>query len=93
MERAREDGAYHVRVLHISPRKNTTLHKVTAPGLRRLGEDAFDVFRSVLNQPTDFLCRTTGEVFGPSVIAEHKEPAACEWSAYLRDRYADLLED
>ena len=93
MQRAREDGARHVRVLHISPRKNTMLHKVTSPSLRRLGEDAFDVFRSVLNHPNDFLFRTTDEVFGRSVSAEQNEPTAWEWSAYLRDRYTDLLNN
>ena len=91
MALAREDGARRVRVLHISPRRNQKLHKVTSPALRRLGNDAFHVFRSILVQPTDFVSRTTDEVFGRLVMAEHSTPAAREWSAYLLDRYDGLL--
>jgi hypothetical protein len=89
---AREDGARRVRVLHISPRGNQVLHKVTSPGLQRLGHDAFQVFGSVLVEPTDFLSRTTDEVFGKLVMAEHGELAAREWSAYLLDRYNSLFK-
>jgi hypothetical protein len=91
MALAREDGAHHVRVLHISPRRNRALHNVTSPELRRLGGDAFGVFRSLLVQPNDFVSRTTDDVFGRLVMLEHDEPAVREWSGYLRDRYADLF--
>lgn len=92
MTASQEDGAHRVRILHISPRGNLALHKVTSPGLRRLGQDAFSVFRSALVKPDDFLSRSSDEVFSRSVMAVHTEPAACEWSAYLRERYAGLLE-
>lgn len=88
---AREDCARRVRVLHISPRGNQSLHRVTSDGLRRFGHDAFDVFASVLVEPSDFLSRTTDEVFTRVVMTEHVEAAAREWSAYLLDRYAGLF--
>ena len=92
MTQAREDGADRVRVLHISPKGNRTLHKVTSPGLREFGDDAFKVFRHILVNADDFLSRTTDEVFGRFVLAEQNKPAAIEWSRYLKDRYSALFE-
>src|SRR3954471_3507790 len=64
MTQAHEDGAHPVRLLHISPAGNRALDTVTSPSLRRFGDDAFDVFRSLLVQPEDFISRTTDQVFG-----------------------------
>jgi hypothetical protein len=90
-ERAREDGAERVSVLHISPSANQPLHKVTAPALTRFGTDAFDVFRSLLVQPENFVARTVEEVFRPIVGTEHSDPATEGWSEYLCDRYSSLI--
>ncbi|MFC7738941.1 hypothetical protein ACFQX4_24820 [Roseomonas sp. GCM10028921] len=57
MQAAHENGAERVRVLHISPSANHALHRVTAPVLRRFGDDAFEVFRSLLVCPEDFVSR------------------------------------
>lgn len=91
MMQAREDGADRVRVLHISPAGNRALHFVTSPTLRQFGNDAFEVFRSLLVQPDDFISRTTDQVFGTLLVAEHSDPRACGWSSYLRDRYRAVL--
>jgi hypothetical protein len=91
MMQAKEDGADRVRVLHIAPRANQALHKVTSPKLRRLGDDAFEVFRSVLVQPGDFVSRATDDVFAKFVMTEHDTLFAGEWSEYLRERYGSLL--
>ena len=90
MERAQEDGAQRVRVLHISPSANRALHKVTAPALCRFGDDAFDVFRSVLAEPDRFVARTTEQVFTPFVAGDYAEPAARAWAQYLNERYCFL---
>jgi hypothetical protein len=90
MERAHEDDAQRVRVLHISPSANRALHKVTAPALRRFGDDAFDVFRGVLAEPDRFVGRTTEQVFAPFVASDHAEPAALAWAHYLNERYCFL---
>lgn len=82
MARARELSAERVRVLHISPAGNTPLHAVTAPALRRFGSDAFEVFRSLLVRPDDFVCRSIEEVFAPLL---DRGPSA--WADYLRQRY------
>ncbi|WP_201834915.1 PGN_0703 family putative restriction endonuclease [Microvirga zambiensis] len=92
MTKAKESSADRVRVLHISPAGNSVLRKVTAPNLRRFGDDAFNVFRSVLVQPDDFLSRTTHEAFGPFIDANHGDPAAREWARYLLDRYGSILD-
>jgi len=86
MQRAKELEAEQVRVLHISPMGNRALHKVTAPALRRLGDDAFGAFRAVLTDPSAFIDRSIEQVFGPQVAATPDDL----WSAYLIDRYAFL---
>jgi hypothetical protein len=87
MEHAREDGAERVSVLHISPSANQSLHKVTAPALRRFAGGAFDVFRTLLIQPDHFVSRTAEEVFNPTIQTKHPDPETAAWSEYLRDRY------
>jgi hypothetical protein len=82
MEKARELGAERVRVLHISPAGNSDLHAVTAPALRRFGSDAFHVFRSLLVNPDDFVCRSIEEVFAPLL-----DRGPSPWADYLRLRY------
>ncbi|CAN5333358.1 hypothetical protein BH10PSE11_BH10PSE11_20620 [soil metagenome] len=90
MECAQEGRTRSVRVLHISPSANLTLHKVTAPALRRFGDDAFDVFRKLLVKPDRFISRTIEQVFAPFVASDHAEPAARAWARYLSDRYCFL---
>ena len=89
MSRAHEDGAERVSVLHISPRGNRALHKVTAPALKDMGADAFEVFRSILVRPEDFTSVAIEDVFGTTLEHHKAEP----WAAYLRDRYSFLSPD
>ena len=49
--------------VHVSPAGNRALHKVTAPALRRFGDDVFDAFQSVLMAPTDFIGTTIETLF------------------------------
>ncbi len=90
MERAKENDARRVRVLHISPLANRALHNVTAPVLRRFGDDAFDVFRHLLAKPDRFIGRTTEQVFAPFLASDYTEPAAHAWAHCLNDRYCFL---
>ena len=73
------------RVLHLSPADNRPLHAVTSPPLRGLGTDAFDVFRSLLTNPADFLSMSIEEAFAP--LAGWPE---ANWYSWLQDRYASL---
>ncbi len=86
MQAAREDGAERVRVLHISPAGNRALHAVTAPALRRFGDDAFEVFRSLTVCPDDFVSRTVEQVFGPALAGADGD--ARLWADYLLERYS-----
>jgi hypothetical protein len=88
MEQAHEMGADRVTVLHISPRGNTDLRKITSPTLaQRFQEDVFSVFRSLLVRPDTFVSKTREEVFDSFLAAEHASLAAQDWAIYLRERY------
>ena len=78
-----------VRVLHLSPRGNKALHRVTAPKLRKLGEDAFDVFRGLLAKPDRFLDRRIEDVFAPLLAYC---PTDDPWRRYLQSRYQFLSD-
>jgi len=86
MQRAQEDGAQRVRVLHISPARNLPLHKVTAPALRQFSNDAFEAFSAVLAHRADFISRSTESVFGPLLATMAGDP----WADYLTRRYSFL---
>ena len=73
------------RVLHLSPAGNRALHAVTAPTLRRFGDDAFDVFRSLLADPSDFRSMSIETAFTP--LADWPE---ADWYPWLRGRYPSL---
>lgn len=92
MQAARETDASRVRVLHISPSGNTSLHRVTAPKLRQFGSDAFAAFSAVLVDPTAFVPRTTSEVFRQAITANLDDGHAKTWAGYLDDRYCFLRE-
>jgi hypothetical protein len=74
-----------VRVLHLSPSGNRALHRVTSPVLRRFGDDAFDVFRSLLANPRDFVSLSIENAFSP--LAAWPE---ADWYPWLRNRYSSL---
>jgi len=82
MEQARELDAERVRVIHISPSMNQDLHKVTAPALRRFGEDAFAVFRELLVDREAFVGWSIEGLFVPLLADTHSA-----WADYIRSRY------
>ncbi|OPF90302.1 hypothetical protein I8G32_02517 [Rhodopseudomonas palustris] len=91
MQLAQHDGARRVRVLHISPAGNHALHRVTSPPLRELGcgTDAFDLFRSLLVRPNDFVDRTIEELFLPTLREAGEDDP---WASYLTRRYRFLSD-
>lgn len=92
MERAAEDGADRVMVLHISAAGNTALHNVTAPGLKPLGSDAFEVFRKLLVDPSRFRATSIERAFLPAIRNAIARDPQDPWATYLLDRYAFLGE-
>jgi hypothetical protein len=90
MERAKEDGADRVMVLHISAAGNKALHKVTAPALRAFGSDAFEVFQSSLVDPSRFCASSIEQAFLPALTAAFAADPADPWASYLLNRYTFL---
>ncbi|RWK85301.1 MAG: hypothetical protein EOR52_27735 [Mesorhizobium sp.] len=87
MQAAQEDGAERVRVLHIAPAGNQRLTRVTSPALRPLGDNAFNVYSSLLEYHDDFISRSTESLFSPLIADAPKGDA---WADYIRDRYTFL---
>jgi hypothetical protein len=89
MQMARQNGAERVRVLHISPSGNRALHRITSPGLRSFGDDAFQVFQDLLVQPDQFVSGSTEKLFGPLIEASAVDDT---WASYLIKRYRFLSD-
>ncbi|MBY5697569.1 PGN_0703 family putative restriction endonuclease [Rhizobium leguminosarum] len=89
MEKARENGADIVRVLHLSPAGNSALKAVTAPRLREYGSDFAAVWRKLQQLPDRFASMKISKAFAPLLQAE----AFPEWATYLKARYSNLLSE
>lgn len=89
MQLAQHGGVRRVRVLHISPAGNRALHRVTSQALQKFGTDAFDVFRSLLVRPNDFVNRTIEDLFLPILL---EAGADDPWASYLTERYCFLSD-
>ncbi len=88
MERAGEDGADIVRVLHLSPLNNIALKSVTAPKLREHGPSFSAAWRHLLNQPSRFVSMDIDKAFAPLLT----QPSAVQdWADYITTRYSNLL--
>ena len=88
MQRMAESNAERVMTLHISPRPNSMIHRVSSPRFMGSGHDAYEVFRSLLTNPEDFVTASTEDVFLPILKEYQEEP----WAAYLLDRYQFLTD-
>jgi hypothetical protein len=75
--------------LHIAPSKNEALKKVTAPALRRFGNNAFEVWKYLLVRPDDFVSRSAENLFNP--LIEMADAEIEKWANYLRARYQFLM--
>ncbi|MCC3246027.1 hypothetical protein LG047_11895 [Methylocystis sp. WRRC1] len=92
MEGACEDGAERVLVLHLSPRGNSDLHRVTSPALRKFGDDAFTVFSKLLVRPDRFHACNIESAFLPVIDSVGRDSPSADWAQYLRERYQFLSE-
>jgi hypothetical protein len=86
MEKANELDAEIVTVVHISPTKNTDIHRVTSPGLEALGDSALEVWASLLRGPERFVQVHTEELFHTFDVGVF--PAMSGWHDYIQSRYA-----
>lgn len=80
-----ESGIDRARVLHLSPSGNRDLHEVTSPHMKRFGNDAFDVFKSFLIRPDDFIAMPIEQAF--SSLNQLNAP----WLPGLAERYPTLV--
>ncbi|MET4687719.1 PGN_0703 family putative restriction endonuclease [Sinorhizobium fredii] len=87
MEKAQENGAEIVRVLHLSPSGNSALKAVTAPKLREHGPDFAAVWRKLLQFPDRFKSLDISSAFEPIL----QSTDGTEWAAYVTSRYSSLF--
>tara|TARA_R110000787_G_scaffold49111_5_gene117922 strand:- start:33778 stop:34773 length:996 start_codon:yes stop_codon:yes gene_type:complete len=92
MQDSGESGVDRVIVLHISPRGNKALHKVTAPSMRAYGNDVFEVFSELLVKPDDFCSTTIEAAFLPTLTSVEADGPAADWASYLLERYTFMQE-
>lgn len=90
LEKHRVLGADRVRVVHISPRQNAELHRVTSPALRARGEDVFEIWSGVLAKPDRFIPVSTGALFTEQWAAQH--PRLAPWWRYVSERYVSAFD-
>lgn len=85
MEKAHEDDADIVSVLHVAPRLNREFTDVTSPSLRILGDSATGVWGKLVTMSDRFRGIHTGELFGGFNVTAFPELVA--WRAYIDERY------
>ncbi len=91
MERAHEENAVRVSVLHVSPAGNVALHENRIAPLQRFDGTIFSVWKSLIAVPERFAAVTTSRLFAalPALVAG--DPTLVGWHRYVTDRYAGAL--
>ena len=90
MERARENNADMVSVLHIAPAHNRDFLAITSPALAGLGSSAVEVWKRLVAEQDRFISVSTEELFGPIVASPPAELRA--WADYIAERYSWLRQ-
>jgi hypothetical protein len=76
-------------VLHIAPKDNIALRKVTSSKLTNMGEDVFKLWPTLLTDRNSFESVSTGQLFAPMV---GKPPESFrDWASYIGARYGSIL--
>ncbi len=86
IEAARERGVESVTVVHVSPRANKELPRVTSPSLMTLANSAFEVWPLLLRNPARFRSKHTETMFAP--VLESPGSALSDWANYITARYS-----
>ena len=85
MEKAHENGADIVSLLHISPAHNQDFKRVTSPALRAFGDSPTTVWSKLVKQKDRFTEISAEELFGNPKIKG--DPAIHDCIGYLNKRY------
>jgi len=75
-------------VVHVYAKANSELTAVTSPALRQFGRDAYEIWRHVLVEPSDFVPLPVEELFKAAPIKDY--PELEPWAMYLSSRYSFL---
>jgi hypothetical protein len=85
MEKAHEEGASIVSVLHLAPRCNAAFKTVTSPALKSLGDEATTVWKKLVARPGRFASVAIEDLF--SGFEVNKFPKFKNWRNYISARY------
>jgi hypothetical protein len=75
-------------VVHVYAKANRELTAITSPALRQFGRDAYDAWRHILVEPSDFVPLPVEELFKAAPIKDY--PELEPWALYLSQRYSFL---
>jgi len=77
-----------VLVVHVYAKANRELTAITSPALRQFGRDAYDAWRHILVEPSDFVPIPVEDLFKTAPIKDY--PEFEPWARYLAQRYSFL---
>ena len=83
-----DPGIDQVRLVHVVVSENKPLRAVTSPKFRELGYDAYEVWKSLLVDPEDFILIDTEDLF--RAVPVERFPDLEPWLLYMKSRYAFL---
>ena len=75
-------------VVHVYAKANRELTAITSPPLRQFGRDAYEVWRHILVEPSDFVPLPVEELFKAAPLNDF--PELEPWALYLSQRYSFL---
>ena len=75
-------------VVHVYTKANRELTAITSPAFRELGRDAYEVWRHILVEPSDFVPLPVEDLFKAAPIKDF--PELEPWALYLSSRYSFL---
>ena len=88
MQKAYEQCADKVSILHIAPLCNSDFTKVTSKNLHSLGSNVIDVWKLLIKTQDSFKSLNTEELFCKFPILKY--PELENWYAYMQQRYSWL---
>jgi hypothetical protein len=90
MEKAHENGADLVSLLHIAPSHNVDFHRITSPELVGIGETAIEVWKKLVRPAGKFTSVSTELLFGK--LSAEDLPEIKDWLEYVHTRYPWVFE-
>lgn len=85
LEKAREQDADLVSLLHISPARNTDFRRVTSSAFQTLGNTATSAWQKLVHTPGKFIAVHTEDLFGSFDVDKYLELTS--WKTYITARY------